>query len=168
MKLRSIAIYPQFEGDQALIALRQQYDHLANKVPYHITLVFPFSSAISSAEIEAHLRQNRPKPFFIELGRPVLDHGLVMIPITEGCEHISRWHDALYQGLLSPYLSTQYRYLPHITIGRSQNQDDLNTGLKEASKLPILSGWVTQFGCEIIAEDDSSNLELTIHLGQVD
>ena len=48
---RDILIFPKFKNIDKIQNIRNKYDKLANLVPPHITLAFPFSDIISDEEL---------------------------------------------------------------------------------------------------------------------
>ncbi len=53
---RCIMIFPDFENIEVINRIREKYDPLKGYVKPHITLVFPFESDISSAELHEHIK----------------------------------------------------------------------------------------------------------------
>lgn len=50
--LRTIMIFPHFDNMEIINIIREKYDPLARLVKPHITLVFPFESEMTNAELE--------------------------------------------------------------------------------------------------------------------
>ena len=48
---RDILIFPKFKNINRIQEIRNKFDKLANLIPPHITLVFPFSDSISDQEL---------------------------------------------------------------------------------------------------------------------
>ncbi|SMC20383.1 2'-5' RNA ligase superfamily protein [Andreprevotia lacus DSM 23236] len=170
MPLRSIAIYPRLPGDAAIEALRWKYDHLADKVAYHVTLVFPFASDLGVGELGAHVRQACAgvAPFALSLGPAIVqDDGVVMLPVDEGATQIAALHQRLYSGPLAAFLDLRFSYRPHVTIGRCADAAAVAACLHDATQLPPLAGNVAGIGIEVIAADASSQLELIVPFSSV-
>ena len=54
---RDILIFPNFKGIEKIQTIRNKYDELANIIPPHITLAFPFKLPISNEELKEQLEQ---------------------------------------------------------------------------------------------------------------
>jgi 2'-5' RNA ligase len=63
-------IFPHFKNLDLIDEIRKKYDPLAELVPPHITLVFPFKSTIRSEKLIEWMRisLNNIKPFYIKMG----------------------------------------------------------------------------------------------------
>ena len=48
---RDILIFPKFKNINNIQKLRNKYDPLANLIPPHITIAYPFSDNISNKEL---------------------------------------------------------------------------------------------------------------------
>ncbi len=167
-KLRCIAIAPKFTEDASMIQeYRLRYDSLANLVPPHITLMFPFSSGILSEVLKRHLIDSCKDigQFKISTGQAgVLPDNVIALPILDGACELKKLHDSLYKGAFSDFLNVDLPYHPHITIGRFANLHATEQGLEEAKMMPCLQGWVSEVYCEEIAPDNSSIVESVVRL----
>ena len=54
---RDILIFPSFKGIEKIQTIRNKYDELANIIPPHITLAFPFDLPISNEKLKEELVQ---------------------------------------------------------------------------------------------------------------
>ncbi len=54
---RDILIFPKFKEIEKIQAIRNKYDELANIIPPHITIAFPFNLSISNEELKEQLKQ---------------------------------------------------------------------------------------------------------------
>ena len=54
---RAIVLFPKFQNIDAIQSIRERFDPLAKYIAPHITIVFPFESALSTAELDAHMRR---------------------------------------------------------------------------------------------------------------
>ena len=52
MSIRTIMIFPEFEGMEIIDEIREKHDPLAHLVRPHITIVFPFENQMSNKHIE--------------------------------------------------------------------------------------------------------------------
>ena len=164
MTLRSLALYPQLPGDAAIEALRARFDLLADKVAYHVTLVFPFESNLTHVELHALVQQACAgmTPFQLSLGCACLqEDGLVVLPVEQGAEQLRTLHARLYSGLLAAYRHPTLPYQPHVTVGRCHAAADSAACLAAAQQLPALCGSVTGMAGEIILPDGQAQIELT-------
>lgn len=101
-------------------AFRRRFDSLADVIPAHLTLVFPFESDISNGVLRPHARSaiRGLKPFRIELwgASCTWDHYLIL-GVTRGADEIRELHDRLYTGPLRAFLRGP-KFVPHVTVGR--------------------------------------------------
>ena len=164
--LRSIAIYPRIDGDDAIHRVRSRFDSLATKVPYHLTLVFPFSSDLAKDEIAAHMAAAviGVGAISFSLGTPAAEEDVVHLPVVVGEESFRLLHARLYSGLLRRFLRTDRAYSPHLTVGRCRNWHDRQTCLKEAETIRGLKGLADTISCELIEPDECSTRELDLPL----
>jgi 2'-5' RNA ligase len=164
--LRSIAIYPRIDGDAAIHRVRSRFDRLATKVPYHVTLVFPFSSDLPGDEIAAHMAAAAVGigPVSMSLGAPAADDDVIHLPVLGGQEAIRILHGRLHSGLLAPFLRTDVVYAPHVTVGRCRDRDDRQACLREAEAIRGLTGVAEVISSEIIEADESSTREIDVPL----
>lgn len=134
VKKRSIILIPDFKNINTLQEIREAYDPLYSLIPPHITLVFPFTSDITTAQLYEHVsnKTRSIQPFDITLsgitGTP--DHYL-FLNVKQGNDQIISLHDLLYSDLLAQFKNNSYTYLPHITVGRLATQDRMVQALKE-------------------------------------
>ncbi|MFD3450214.1 2'-5' RNA ligase family protein [Microbacteriaceae bacterium 4G12] len=135
---RSVLIFIKSDNLQDIEKIRQKHDPLYNLVPPHITLVFPFESEISNEQLKQHIIENIKgiDAFNIHADNVVTNHGeYLFLQIKEGKEKIITLHDRLYQGRLQPFLREDIPYVPHITVGRKNNELD---ALEVAKSIPPL------------------------------
>lgn len=52
---RAIVLFPEFENSRSIQSIRERYDPLADYIPPHITLVFPFESELSTQALSGHI-----------------------------------------------------------------------------------------------------------------
>ena len=69
MSERTIMIFPKFSNMEIIDRIRRNYDPLADLVRPHITLVFPFHSDITDAELGSHIENaiSGIPPFSLQL-----------------------------------------------------------------------------------------------------
>ena len=166
---RAIVLFPKFNNIDALQAIRERFDPLAKYIAPHITLVFPFESALSTEELREHMTRalKGVKRFSVQLSGITGDYrdGYLFLNVKRGNDPIIDLHDRLYQGALEPFLFRKVTYCPHITVGRLEQQTAFDQALEE------LVGFSEQFEVEIdqisvesIDSEERSSVELTFEL----
>lgn len=107
-------------GFSWLQELRLKFDPLAEKIPAHVTLVFPFSSGRPESEFIDHISSTRDSiaDFSFSLAEPENHKGYCWFPVSDGAEDFIFFHQKLYSGFLKKYLDTSRTYRPHVTVGR--------------------------------------------------
>ncbi len=170
---RCILLFPKFENMHLIDRIREQYDPVAKLVQPHITLVFPFESDISTAELRAHMTSalTGTSPFEVVLRNiaPAPDRYL-FLHVQKGVAEITMLHEKLYTGLLWPFYPNWLQsvtFLPHMTVGRFE--DDASWGLA-ANKLKGITDEfqtiVDTVHVEIIdLQNEDSTIEMSIPLG---
>ena len=120
----ALVFYPKIELDHFNV-LRRKYDPYANLMKEHMPFVFPLDQKIGLAAFKAHVRSVLEgwSPFDIHLCnlRKTPDHWL-MLTLEEGRKESIRLHNALYTGILAPYLRYDLPYEPHISLGHFGNE----------------------------------------------
>lgn len=148
--------YPELSpGDYSLIENhRKQHDSLQPLLGPHFTLVFPvknISEKIFIDEIEKQLKGIESFSFTIRCATINKDafaekFYTFLVP-DEGHSRIVKLHDKLYSGRLSEHLLLDVDFIPHITIGSSND---------------IMS-------CKKMADDwNSRNIEITGKISHID
>ena len=101
-------------------AFRRAYDPTAGLVGPHVTLVFPVPGSIGRDAFIEHVRGvvSQTPAFDIRLRglEKSWDHWL-SLRVVEGRDRVIALHDALYTGIIRPYLLTERPYLPHVGLG---------------------------------------------------
>ena len=132
---RAIVIFPPSPDMVGIESLRRRFDPVANSIAAHITLVFPFESDISTAELRTHIEHatNGFRRFTIGLDEVTVAEGeYLFAKISQGRNEIVELHDRLYAGPLSGHLTISPHYVPHVTIGRVSEPQALREGLASA------------------------------------
>ncbi|MEM7016421.1 MAG: 2'-5' RNA ligase family protein [Pseudomonadota bacterium] len=170
MPERAILLFPNGKQLDTIQEIRRKYDPLAELVPPHITLVFPFQSDISTSDLESHLKAsakdiNRFTAAFQKAN--VVGSEYVFLSVDQGVDIITDLHDRLYTSVLAPYLKREIPYQPHLTLGRTTNKETLVRACNEANqKVHSLELEVTSIIIERIAADQSSQTEVEFLLGE--
>ncbi|SKA75574.1 2'-5' RNA ligase [Caloramator quimbayensis] len=173
MLRRCIMVFPKFENGEIIDNIRKKYDPLASHVKPHITLVFPFESDISSDDLREHILYSVSgiSKFEIVLKgiEPVNSFGkYLFLNIEEGRDYIIELHKRLYKGILENYYPQWLKgntFLPHMTIGCFDNDDDFKKAIDETKDIINSFKTIVNEVCvEIIDENEDSILELVIPL----
>jgi 2'-5' RNA ligase len=124
------------EKDRKLIHdFRKLHDtKYVDVVDAHWTMIFPSSTqGIDSSTLHDHIssvaRNFSPIEFICRYALVYDDDSsddfyIFLVP-DEGFSQISLLHDALYSGLMRPYLRLDIPYVPHIGIATSKDKDHL-------------------------------------------
>lgn len=120
---RSILIFPAVQPAAPITSWRRAYDPLVDQIRPHISLVFPFASPISDADlVQLVTRTCRSQRSFALTAVPMggdFEHGYVWLNIDQGAPVLTALHDALYAtSALRPGWRSDIPYRPHITIGQ--------------------------------------------------
>jgi 2'-5' RNA ligase len=162
MMKRAIHIFPSFQSVDKIQEIRNRYDPLSDKIPPHITLVFPFESSIPSVDILVHIKSvaEHMSPFHMTL-KDVTGSGgeFLFWNVKKGNDFLIQLHDELYEGILAPYRNPRYTYSPHITLGRPGNSEEYINALEEYQDWrDTFHTVVKEITLEEIGEDDVSNV----------
>lgn len=118
---RAIVWFPPFPVDSPIEPFRRRHDPLADALPAHVTLVFPFPTNLTVTQIGSHIRRivgNWPGlPVSFRDVEGIVDEFVVLM-LRERAEAIIALHDKLYSGVLKPHLREDIAYQPHVTLGR--------------------------------------------------
>ncbi len=133
---RAIVWFLPSEVSGDVEAFRAGHDPTARTVAAHVTLVFPFASALSSVQVAAHVRRIAsrwpvlPAEF---AGSDAFEARFVYLRMTRGRQALAELHDQLYRGVLAPFLRQDFRYELHLTIGVADDVDACNAMLAQAA-----------------------------------
>ena len=133
----AVAWFPTFRGLDEVEAFRRRHDPMAAEVPAHLSLVFPFPTALTPLQIEVHVQRvvSRFPPIPVTFRRVRSEaNEFVFLMASRGAASIRELHDRLYTRSLRPHLREDLPYDPHITIGRHANIDHLEAALAEAEE----------------------------------
>ena len=102
MRERTIMIFPKFNNMEIIDSIRKKYDPLADLVRPHITLVFPFHSDITDAELGSHIENaiSGISPFSLHPAGIFKQEdafgNYLFLDVKEGKKELIRLHDRLY------------------------------------------------------------------------
>lgn len=170
---RCIIIFPQFENEYIIDKIREKNDPLFNHVRPHITLVFPFESSIETFQLREHITEQISEcdKFKITLKdiTPSIAFGrYLFLNVHEGSGQIIDLHKRLYKGILKDYYPDWLKegiYLPHMTIGNFDSEEDLNKAVAETKDLSdTFKTIVDKVSVEIIDENEDSIIETEVPL----
>ena len=164
---RDILIFPKFKNLNLIQEVRLKYDNLAKLVPPHVTLVFPFSDSICDSELVSLVKSKIQNlaPFYVNFKGVLLDYDtytnshFIYLKCIEGSDNIQKIHDILYSTFpLSSHLNTNIKYIPHITLGHT---DNINIKLYDN-----FESIIDEIVIEKIGEHDESIIIGKIKLGE--
>jgi len=102
-------------------SFRRAHDPTAHLIGPHLTVVFPVPKEVGRDAFLEHVRAvvSQTPAFDIRLHGVdrTWDHWL-FLTVAEGREETVALHDALYTGVLRPYLLTERPYVPHVGLGQ--------------------------------------------------
>lgn len=137
---RAIVIFPDLPGLDAIQAVRRDYDPLAELVPPHLTLVFPFASELPADALAEHLRaaSRGVGPFALRVeGVTGSEDEYLFLNVKRGNDELITLHDRLYTGPLALFFEPRFTYTPHLTVGRVTNPTAFAAALAGArARLP--------------------------------
>ena len=152
-----IIAYPEITGADFnwVQSIRKQKDGMYDAVNPHVTLVFG-TDKLSIGELYEHT-QNKlkdSKSFKVVFGsvKVVKDEfrnvfHAFLIP-KDGYKEIIDLHDKLYTDQLASELKSDIPFIPHITIGMSPNEDEMNA----------LAGDINSTGKTIVGKINTVNI----------
>lgn len=121
---RDILIFPKFKNIDLIQKIREDYDELAYLVEPHITIVFPFTDDIDTPALSTAIKNaiKDINSFKIKFkGVSLSPDKYIFLNCIEGNENIIKLHDILYKEVLPTHLKKEINYIPHITLGTTDN-----------------------------------------------
>lgn len=99
---RSIVWFPPFPLDAPIEPFRRKFDPMADMLPAHVTLVFPFPTNLTSTQLASHVRRivgNWPSlPVSFRDIEGILDE-FVFLMVRDRADAVVALHDKLYRGI---------------------------------------------------------------------
>lgn len=129
MEKRVVVAFPRIQSVHEwaeVLSVRDRLDPLARKIPAHITLVFPFESAMSNFDLETHLRElvaQSQRFSVIFQGITAHENEYLFLNIRRGNDEVMQLHDVLYSGALAMHHVRRHTFVPHVTIGRVRSEE---------------------------------------------
>jgi 2'-5' RNA ligase len=128
MEKRVVVAFPRIQSVHEwaeILSVRDRLDPLARKIPAHITLVFPFESAMSDLELETHLRElvaQSPRFSVVFQGITAYENEYLFLNMRRGNDEVMQLHDVLYSGALATHRVRRHTFVPHVTVGRVRSE----------------------------------------------
>jgi 2'-5' RNA ligase len=117
----AVAWFPAFEGIERIEAFRRKHDPVAQLIPAHLSLVFPFPTAHTRLQVQTHVQRvvSRWPPLAVTLRRVRLHaNECLFLMASRGAAAVTALHDKLSTRSLQPHLRRDLPYEPHITLAR--------------------------------------------------
>lgn len=150
---RDILIFPTFPNINIINDIRNKYDKLAEILPPHITLAFPFRDAISNEDLINKVSSVLKdfSSFEVTFKGVFLSHdNYILLNCIKGAETLIRLHDELYEKVIPTHLNKSITYIPHITLGQADNLNDFKDFDEE------FTGIIDKVSIELIGEHEES------------
>ena len=131
----AVAWFPRFAGIERIEAFRVRHDPACALIAAHLSLVFPFATALTRLQVETHVQRvvSRWPPVPVTFRRVRTEaNEFVFLMAQRGAASVKGLHDRLYTRSLAPHLRRDLPYEPHITIARHADYARLQAALAEA------------------------------------
>lgn len=135
---RGVVWIPELAPERAasrLTRFRERFDPQASRITPHVSLVFPFPTVLTAAQVTSHVKR-------VTAGWPVLpvsfrgiesiQQRFVVLMCDLRAAAITELHDRLYSGVLAGHLREDLEYQPHITLGSTDEPNAFDEMLSEA------------------------------------
>ena len=133
----AVAWFPRFEGIERIEAFRRLHDPVAQLIPAHLSLVFPFPTAHTRLQVETHVQRVVSRwPTIPVSFRRVRMHAneFVFLMASRGAAAVTALHDKLYTRSFRPHLRPDLPYEPHITLARHADFASLEAAFQAAEE----------------------------------
>jgi 2'-5' RNA ligase len=131
----AVAWFPRFAGIERIEEFRRRHDPVAHLIPAHLSLVFPFPTALTRLQVETHVKRVVSRfpaiPVSFKAVRPAASE-FAFLMASRGAAAITELHDRLYTRSLAPHLRRDLEYAPHITLARHASLVLLDAAVEEA------------------------------------
>jgi 2'-5' RNA ligase len=143
----AVISYPKFipnEGEMIPVMESIYPKFIYPKLAPHFTFVFPQASVPQKQlihHVKAIAANHTPIPFVIRRVEAVADklsqnHYLFLVP-NEGYDGVVQLHDYLYGGLLTDELRLDIPFVPHITLGHTDDRAYCNAAANAINEQPF-------------------------------
>lgn len=157
--LRDILIIPELDDVSLIQNIREEYDELADIVPPHITLAFPFNSEITNEELDKKLKKifSEYKEFSITLSGISYHYDehagvyYMYLDVNKGYDTIYEISEKIYSEILNTKVPE--KYIPHITLGSVEKINNIKLD-------HVFNTTVKNIIVEDIGENEESNIIL--------
>ncbi|MBO4496497.1 MAG: 2'-5' RNA ligase family protein [Clostridiales bacterium] len=161
--LRDVLIIPELENVSLIQEIREKYDELADIVPPHITLAFPFDSDITNEELDKKLQKifSEYTEFSITLSGVSYHYDervgvyYIYLDVTQGRDTIYEISQKIYRELFNKEVPE--KYIPHITLGSVEEINNIKLD-------HVFHSTVKNIIVEDIGENEESNIILNYSL----
>ncbi|MEP7156498.1 MAG: 2'-5' RNA ligase family protein [Betaproteobacteria bacterium] len=169
---RAIVWFPPFPIDSPIEPFRRRHDPLADALPAHVTLVFPFPTNLTVIQLASHIRRivgNWPSlPVSFRDIEGIMEEWMLLM-VRERADAIVALHDKLYRGILRNYLRNDIPYLPHVTIGRVPDVPDSAAyqAMHDAATREVRGEWrciLRELAIVTLHQDGTISIDKTIPL----
>ena len=134
----AVAWFPKFRGLERIEAFRARHDPMARLIPAHLTLVFPFPTALTPLQVQTHVQRVvarwPPIPIAFRAVRTEANEFLFLMA-GRGAASVVALHDKLYTRSLRQHLRPEFPYTPHLTLARYAELAVLERAREEAEGL---------------------------------
>lgn len=158
---RDILIFPKFNNIDKIQEIRNKYDKLVTLIPPHITLVFPFNNEITNENLIEKLSTLLKdfSPFNVTFKSISLSNdNYIFLNCIKGSNEIIKLHDEIYERILPTHLNKSIKYIPHITLGQTDNLSNIQNFNYEFNAL------INEITIELIGENEESIIIKNIKL----
>ncbi|PFD39155.1 2'-5' RNA ligase [Bacillus cereus] len=166
--MRTILLFLNNMPIDEIESMREKHDPLFGLIRPHITIVFPFESAISNDELKSHILNlsKEIRPIEIEFASRISsEREFLFLEVERGKEQIEELHISLYTGPLLQFLRTDIPYIPHVTVGRKSSAE---LAAEIAKEIPSfhekLNCIIDRISVERIGENGESFIEFEVSL----
>jgi 2'-5' RNA ligase len=138
--------------------LRSRFDSLANKVPPHMTLVFP-TDVVEVDFKKLGIIAEATQPIKVQLAGPTgTQDNLLFLTLLQGNDPVIELHRRLYRELFPNSYDRTYSYIPHVTVGRFQTHQKMTEIVMDTPELDFPPLLLTKLIAIEVGEDGSRTL----------
>lgn len=141
MQERTIMIFPQFSNQEIINEIREKYDPLYHLVKPHITLVFPFKSAISDTWLSQKMDECLMETVSFKLALQGISRhedaygNYIFLNVKSGFQEIIEIHNSLYLNIFDE--QCRHPFIPHMTIGNLDSADEMEKAYHSVKNIDV-------------------------------